>query len=471
MLEAFLISNRDAIITRTRASVAAKGSAAPSKPPDTPLAHLYGQEWVHGAYKLYGEKYVAVQQSADAQSQDVYRVLAQKGITALDGLQAREVPFFVRVDPNAQSFTIERKVPERLTFTADMSDADRRAAQANWSKAQASIHTDYEEVRRLDNALTRLLQQVQQIRNAIEEGRQEQYRLVVQLADLRTDPTKLPYQLPYQVTPKDYEEILLLLLERLEDDRARLALLEADVIAVGMTVRATDAGSATLAASIRKVLLSVVEDGAPNPRPPTFPEDANEKAKFLATARTLQANIEKSPEFVQWKSAEREKQLAAIGAFLSVLDQMTGLPTSAVYRTVLDIWRGDRDYLTYLKTIVQLVPHGGKVARTIIEAIEYTEKARQVATTVMATVQTVQNGNVDAIVAQAKAQAMAQAQSQAKGVLLNTASKFALDRANKQLTYFKDKLEVDKVTAALNETPLVKQAISNVIPAGILPAQ
>lgn len=438
-------------------------AACGSKPPDTPLAHLYGQEWVHGAYKLYGEKYVAVQTSADAQSQDVYRVLAQKGITALDGLQAREVPFFVRVDPTGQSFTIERKVPDRLTFTADMDDAGRKAAEAAWKKARATIQTDYEEVRRLDNALTRLLMQVQHIRNAIEEGREEQYRLVVQLSELRQDPTKLPYQLPYQVTPKDYEEILLLLLERLEDDRGRLATIEADIVAVGLTVRATDAGSATLAASIRKVLLSVVEDGAPNPRPPTFPEDANEKAKFLATARTLQASIEKSPEFTQWKNAEREKQLAAIGQFLSVLDQMTGLPTSAVYRTVLDVWRGDRDYLTYLKTIVQLVPHGGKVARTILEAVEYTEKARQVATTVMTVYQTaatVASSDPDAIVAQAKAQAVAQA----KGVVINTASKFAADRVNKQLSFFKDKLEIDKVTSALNDTPLVKNALSNVMP-------
>ena len=61
---------------------------------------------------------------------------------------------------------------------------------------------------------------------------------------------------------------------------------------------------------------------------------------------------------------------------------MTGLPTSQVYRTVLGLWRGDRDYLTYLKTIVGFVPHGGAVARTIVEAIEYTEKARQIGGTV-----------------------------------------------------------------------------------------
>jgi hypothetical protein len=429
-------------------------AACGSRPPETPLAHLYGQEWVHGAYKLYSTKYVAVQTSADESSQDVYRVLAQKGITALDALQSRDVPFYVRVDPSGQAFKIERNVPERLTFTAGMSDADRKSAEVGWKKARDFIHLDYEEVRRLDNALTRLLAQVQRIRNAIEEGRFEQYRIVQQLVELKKDPTTLPYQLPYQVTPKDYEEILLLLLERLEDDRARLGVLEADVVAVGMTVRSTDAGSGSLAANIRKVLLAVLEDGSANPRPPAFPADAGEKAKFLATARGLETTIETSPEFAKWIADEREKKLAALGAFLQALDLMTGLPTSAVYRTVLDVWRGDRDYLTYLKTIVAFVPHGGAVSRTIVQAIEYTVKARQVATTVMAGVKAAQSGSLDAVAAQATAQA--------KGVVLNTGSRFALERADKQLSFFKDKAEVTQVTEALNETALMKRLIPKI---------
>ena len=235
----------------------------------------------------------------------------------------------------------------------------------------------------------------------------------------------------------------------------RLGLLEADVIAVGMTVRSTDAGSATLAASIRKVLLAVVEDGAPSPRPPTFPADENEKAKFLAAARVLSAKIETSPELNAWRAAEREKKLAPLGMFLQGLDLMTGLPTSAVYRTVLDIWRGDRDYLTYLKIVASLVPHGGAVARTVVDAIDYTMKARAVASTVIATVKTVQSGGADALVAEAKAQAA----TQAKGVVLNTASRFALERADKQLSFFKDKLEVTKVTEALNQTNLMTQLL------------
>ena len=107
-------------------------AACGSRPPETPLAHLYGREWVHGAYKLYSRKYADVQVSADASSQDAYGVLAQKGIVALDALQSRDVPFYAKVDESGRAFSIERKVPERLMFSADMTDADRKAAEAAW---------------------------------------------------------------------------------------------------------------------------------------------------------------------------------------------------------------------------------------------------------------------------------------------------------------------------------------------------
>ncbi|MBX3259456.1 MAG: hypothetical protein KIS78_31830 [Labilithrix sp.] len=440
-------------------------AACGSRPPETPLAHLYGREWVHGAYKLYSGKYADVQTSADESSQDAYRVLAQKGVVALDALQSRDVPFYARVDGGGRAFSIERKVPERLMFTAGMTDADRKAAEAAWKKARDHVHTDYEEIRRLDWALTRLLAQLQRIRNAIEEGRVEQYRLVEQLLELKKDPKGLPYELPFQVTVEDYEEILVLLVERLEDDRAHLAQIEADIIAVGMTVRATDAGSATLAASIRKVLLAVVEDSAAPARAPLFPADEGEKAKLLGAGRELVAKIEASPEFAKWRADEREKKLAAVGAFLQALDAMTGLPTSRVYRTVLDVWRGDHDYLGYLQTIVAIVPHGGKVALVINEAIEYTQKARKIAGTVMATVDTVKSAgslSSDALVAAATAAAT----KEAKGLVLNTASRFAVERAEKQLSFFKDNAEIQTVTDALAQTDLVQKAMPT-LPVGL----
>ncbi|MBX3185777.1 MAG: hypothetical protein KF819_02130 [Labilithrix sp.] len=435
-------------------------AACGARPPEAPLAHLQGQDWVHGAYELYSTRYAQVQARAESSAQDSYRVLAQKGVVALDALQTREVPFYLRVADDNESFKMDRKVPERLTFTADMDEERRRQAQEAWKLARDHIHTDYEEIRRLDWALTRLLVQLQRIRNAIEEGRVEQYRLVEQLADLRKDPTNLPYALPAGVQPKDYEEILLLLVERLEDDRGRLLLMEADIIAVGLTTRSTDANSATLAASIRKVLLAVVEDGSIPARAPVFPRAPDDKAKFLDKARTLATTIEQSKEFAKWKVEEREKKLAAFGAFLGVLDTMTGLPSSQIYKTVLSLWKGDHDYLEYMKTIVAIMPRGGAVARTISDAVEYTERARQVAGVVAATAKSKGGLTSDALVAQLRAQVTANAQ--AKDVVLNTASRFALERADKQLSFYKENAEVAKVTDLLAQTDLMKQAIPQI---------
>lgn len=433
-------------------------AACGTKEPDTPLAHLYGKEWVHGAYKLYAEKYGAVQTSADETTSDAFRVIAQKGIVSLEAIQTRDVPFYIRVDEGAHAFSVERKVPERLTFTADMNDADRKAAEQAWKRARDHIHTDYEDIRKLDWALTRLLAQLQRIRNAIEEGRVEQYRLVEQLSELKKDKANLPYQLPYQVTPKDYEEILLLLLDRLEQDKARLAHIESDVIAVGMTVRSTDANSATLAASIKKVLLAVVEDDVGPAPAALFPADENERQAMLSRARALAQKIEASPEFTAWRDAEREKKLAALGAFLQTLDAMTGLPTSRIYRTVLDIWRGNHDYLSYLQTIISLVPQGGRVAVVINEAIEYTKKAREVAGVVVATVKSAQNMTPEQLVAQGTQIAV----EKGKGAVINTASRFAMERADKQLSFFKDKLELSKVDDALKQTEMITKAMPKV---------
>lgn len=441
-------------------------AACGSRPPETPLAHLYGQEWVDGAYKLYAGRYADVQTSSEASSHDAYRVLAQKGIVALDALQSRDVPFFVRVDQDGQRFTLERKVPERLMFTAEMTADDRKNAEIAWKKARDHVHTDYEEIRRLDWTLARLLSQLQRIRNAIEEGRVEQYRLVEQLIELRKNPRGLPYELPYQVNVRDYEEILTLLIERLEDDRARLARIEADIIAVGMTVRATDAGSATLAASIRKVLLAVVEDGGEQVRAPLFPSDPALKAKYLEAGKALAQKIEASPEFNKWRADEREKKLAAVGAFLQALDAMTGLPTSRVYRTVMDIWRGDHDYLSYIQTALAIVPHGGKVAMILNEAIEYTQRARKIAGVVVATVETVKNSKLDSNALVAQATSIAEAKvKEGQSTLLNTASRFAVERAPKQLSFFKDSAEVQKVTELLGQTDLVQKAMP-ALPAG-----
>lgn len=421
--------------------------------PETPLAHLHGRDWVHGAYALYAQRYADVQVKAESNAQDSYRVLAQKGVGALDGLQQREVPFFVRVADDERSFSIARTVPERLTFTAEMDEAARRRAQETWKSARDHIHTDYEQIRRLDWALTRLLIQLQRIRNAIEEGRVEQYRLVEQRLQLAKEPKNLPYELPYGVTPKEYDEILLLLLERLEDDRERLLLIEADIIAVGLTTRTTDANSATLSASIRKVLLAVVEDGAIPPRAATFPVDASERARLLESGRALASAVEKSDAFHRWKVEEQEKRLAAFGTFLGVLDTMTGLPTSQVYRTIMSLWKGDRDYLEYMTAIVALMPRGSALANTIREVIEYTARARQIAGVVAVTVSSLRNASSQALVEELRARVTSKVSQTA---ILNTASRFALERATRQLSFYKDLEEVATVRDLLAETDLMK---------------
>jgi hypothetical protein len=94
----------------------------------------------------------------------------------------------------------------------------------------------------------------------------------------------------------------------------------------------------------------------------------------------------------------------------------------------------------------------------INEAIEYTQRARKIAGTVVATVNTVRSAGSltsDAIVAAATQAAT----KEAKGALINTASRFAVERAPKQLSFFKDSAEVQQVTDALAQTDLMKKAL------------
>src|SRR5262245_47273518 len=134
----------------SRRSLIVLGLSAPiascaKQEPETPLAHLYGRDWVRGAYAYYAKTYLDLYEGAQKKSFVAYQHLAQKGITALDGLQEREVPFYVRVAPDAASFRIERDVPERLTFSSEMDADSREAATRGWKKAREHIHTDYAE--------------------------------------------------------------------------------------------------------------------------------------------------------------------------------------------------------------------------------------------------------------------------------------------------------------------------------------
>jgi hypothetical protein len=428
---------------------------------ETPLAHLYGKEWVHGAYELSANKYATVQSSCEKASQGAYSVIAQKGVVALGALQTREVPFFIRVDPGEQGFSIARDVPERLTFTSDMKQADRDAAQAKWDRAREHVQTDYEEIRRLNWALTTLLGQLQHVRSAIEEDRLEQYRLVRQIAAM-ADGDKPPFALPYQVSVGDYRDVLTLLIERLDDDAKRLGRLETDIVTVGLTARATDAGSGSLAANLNKVLLAVMTDAeGSSPRPASFPQETDARAQYLAHGKELYDAIRQTPEYVNWEKHERTKAFDQLGQILTLVDAMTGLHASAVYQQCLDIWRGDADYFSYLKTLVKMLPGGSAVAKVADQAIDLTEKVRKVAGQVQKGV-AVASSAIDAGKKVAGGQAPDAAgvlQLAKDGGLLNAGSDFARSKLDKQLAFFKDAKELGQVSSLLGDSSLMKSAL------------
>lgn len=410
---------------------------------ETPLAHLYGTDWVHGAYELYAGKYASIQTSSEQATKSAYAMLAQKGVTALDALQTREVPFFIRVDASEQGFSVQRDVPERLTFTSDMSQSDRDAAQARWEKARESIQTDYEQIRRLDWALTTLLSQTQHVRSAIDNGKIEQYRLVRQLSALAEGGAP-PFDLPYQVSTADYRDVLLLLLERLDDDATRLARVESDIVTVGLTARATDAGSASLAANLQKVLLAVMTDaGATSPRAATYPLEGDARGQYVAHGKALYESIKASPDYVTWEKHESTKAFDQLGQMLSLVDSMTGLHVSAIYKQVLDVWRGDADYLSYLKSVVKMLPGGSEIAKVADQAIDLTEKARKVV------------GQVK----QGVATAQGVVQLSKDGGLLNAGSDFARSKLSRQIAFLKDQNELQQVQGLIADSPLTRSAL------------
>ncbi|MCC6898414.1 MAG: hypothetical protein IT377_05535 [Polyangiaceae bacterium] len=411
--------------------------------PETPLAHLHGKAWVSGAYTHYAEAYLNVERRARAGSFDAYRLLAQRGVVALDALQQREVPFYVQVAADDSSFRVQRTVPERLTFTAEMSAADRDRATRAWKLAREHIHTDYEEIRRLDFALGSLLTQVVRVRRAIDEGRVEQFRLVRQLGTLNGGGT-LPFELPYQVGRQDYHAVLLLVLARVEADRQRLARVEAAIVAVGLTARATDAGSASLAANVRKVLLGVARQAEADASvDAVYPERAAERAIELERGRALERTISASPEYQSWLAARQEEE-DALGKLLLVLDSVTGLPTSSVYRQVMRIWRGSGDYLEYLRLAAAIVPGGSGLRATLDDAVGRTETYRAYVRKAGGAARVAEQlGRADGV----------------GGALLNLGTEHARRKLDQQLAFFEDRQEADRVASELAETSFVKDRL------------
>jgi len=394
---------------------------------ETPLAHLYGQGWVHGAYEMYGERYGEFERSSMRGAFDAYRVLAQKGIGSLDALQSREVPFYIRASAASGRFEVQRNVPERLTFTAGMSKRDREAATTSWKRAREHIQADYEQVKTLDWALSELLSKLMQVRSANERTRQEQFRLTRQLGQMKEGT--LPFELPYQVSAKDYEMVAALLIAQLEDERGRLDALEATVVSVGLAVRATDAGSASLASNVRKVLLGVVRDAeSAESGPVTFPAQ-DERVGQEKRGLVLAAEIRKSPEYAAWLKQEREAELDQIGSLLAVLDQVTGLNTSGVFKKAMTIFSGDGDYLDYLQLAAALAPKNTELGTVVNSAVDLTKSVRAVTDDVEDLARAVDEGGAPA--------------------LLNTATPRARRQLDKQLAFFESADEASEVEQAL----------------------
>jgi hypothetical protein len=419
-------------------------SLACSRRAETPLAHLHGEQWVHGVYEMHARRYLDVQMGSETSSHGAYRVLAQKGVTALHGLQAREVPFFMRVDTTSNTFRIQRTVPERLELTAAMTAADRQRATEDWQRAREHVHTDYFEINRLDWAMTTLLRQLMAIHSAMEQAEIEQFKIVRDLAEQRGGAAT-PYQLPQQVTREDYRDVLLLLLARLEDDRHRLAVIEASIAAVGLTARSTDAGSGSLAGNMHKVMLAVIRDAeATTPRPAQFPRQPASRAELLSLGQKLAAEIEVSAEYLSWKKNEETLALERIGVLFEAVDAITHFPTSALFQAVIAIWRGDDDYLTYLKALARIVPGGGEVASTVARGIETSERVRSV-------VQRAQRarsrpdaaGTGGAILEEANA-------------LLNTSTRFGRSRLDRQLAFLSTERELDELQTEVAATTLLR---------------
>ena len=417
-----------------------------SRPPETPNAHLYGKEWVSATYTMYGQKYVGVQEGAETRVTKTYGVLAQRGIASLDALQTRDVPFFIRADEAGSGFSVAREVPERLTLSADMTEKDRAAAQAAWEKARDHVHTDYEEVRRLNGALSSLMGEIRNVRAAIELGRREQFEIVRQVTVLREVATA-PFELPYQVAPKDYEAVLLLLLERLDDDCERLQRTEAAMVTVGLTARGTDAGSGSLSANLYKVLLAVVEDAkTSDPRAADYPADTALRDALLDRGRTIFETIKKSEAYIAFEKAERAKKYEAIGAMLTAFDSLGVIPlkTSPIFQRVLGFYRGDGDYLSYLKTAVSLLPFGGALTKSLNSAIDTTEEVRRIAKTVGGVSPEALLKSPDRLLKAANGKA-----------LVNAGTAYGLSRMNRQLAFLKNRKELNDVAAALGETDLL----------------
>lgn len=421
------------------------GLLAPKKEPakagDTPLDHLYGQEWVREVYRLYAGGYADIESKARASSNEAYGVVKKKGIGSLEALQTREVPFLYRASDDGDSYNIVRDVPERLTLTADMTAKERAQAQEDWQKAREHLHTDYAEIRKLNRATSRLFSEHQRLRHSIDAGVQEQFKITRQLGMMQDNARDLPFKLPYKVSRGDYGGILHLLMERLEADKKRIASVESAITSVGLQVRATDAGSGSLSRNVSPVLLAVARDAEAAVTPPVdYPASEDVRRGLVKKGKELRALVEETTEYQQWLRVQEQAEEVVVGGLIAVLERVTGLPISAAYREAQAIWRGEGDYLEHLRRLVKLIPGGSKLASAVEVGVELTERLRGAYREVKDAV-----AHSDETIKTVRAHGTS--------FLVNAGSRYARDRLGKQLAFLESPSDLRRITNELDSLP------------------
>jgi hypothetical protein len=398
----------------------------------TPFDHLYGNAWCDGVYAGYAERYEDVYRGAGESARSSYSYLVQDGAVALTRLQSRGTPFFVGIDDASGRFSIRREVPERLTFTADMTEEDRRIATEQFEIARQHLAEDYTDVQRLELALNGLLDTLTVIRNLIDQTVQESYNLTQIRLAMREG--ELPFEMPYQVTPKRYDDVLVLLLARLEQDLADLRALESGMLAVVLTARATDSRGQSLAGNIEVAVLASVEDqqqATARRLPPAMPAGDLWTAQ-RGVGEAAFGRIQADPAYQQFAAAKTTGP-DPIGAVLSVIDAAYGTNLAGAARAVRQmIEGGDADYFALLKGVASLAPAGSVVGSVLDKAVMLTDTYRKA-------VATVDKAQAMAGKIQNAGDALGQLQGASPEWLINQAG--SVDGAMNQIVFIKDEAQ------------------------------
>ena len=188
-----------------------------------------------------------------------------------------------------------------------------------------------------------------------------------------------------------------------------------------------------------------MKEGAGPLREPTYPAADDERTKLAARGKELAGKIGSSEAFAAWEKEQTAATLDAFGAFLGAFDGISPIPISAAFGAAVKIWKGDDDYLGYLKTAAGFLPQGA-VRSTMTDAIDLTDKARKVGPAVLAAAQ----GDGGAAFAAGQ------------GVVINAGSRFARERVDKQLAFFETPEQVATAEQEIGATSLMTRSLVGV---------